>query len=159
MNTFANAVTNQMTTTENGMPSPVSSNSACVDLFYQISASRGQNIIPAFTAAFVENKDLALRIALWSRDIRMGSGERQTFRNILQHLEIVDTDAACLLMNKVEELGRWDDLFITHATLKCQNHAFNLVKKALMAGVEAKRLLANIDSMSEEDCRKILESL
>ncbi len=134
MNTFANAVTNQMTTTENGMPSPVSSNSACVDLFYKIGSSRGQNIIPAFTAAFVENKDLALRIVLHARDIRQGSGERQIFKNILQHLENVSENAACLLMNKVEELGRWDDLFIDHVSLKCQNHAFNLVKKALMAG-------------------------
>lgn len=159
MNTFASAVTNQMTTTTNGMLSPVSSNSACVDLFYKISSSRGQDIIPAFTAAYVENKDLALRITLHSRDIRQGSGERQIFRNILQHLERVDSEAACLLMNKVEELGRWDDLFIDHFNLTCQKHAFTLVKNALMAGVEAKKLLANLDSMSEEVCRKILESL
>ena len=134
MNTFASAVTNQMTTTENGMPSPLHSNSACVDLFYKISASRGQDIIPAFTAAYVENKDLALRITLFARDIRGGSGERQTFKNILQHLERVDSESTCLLMNKVEELGRWDDLFIDHFNLTCQKHAFTLVKNALMAG-------------------------
>ena len=134
MNTFASAVTNQMTTTENGMLSPLKSSNACVDLFYKISSSRGQDIIPAFTAAYVENKDLALRITLHARDIRQGSGERQIFKDILQHLERVDGESACLLMNKVEELGRWDDLFIDHVNLKCQNHAFTLVKNALMAG-------------------------
>ena len=134
MNTFANAVTNMMTTTENGMPSPVSSNSACVDLFYKIGSSRGQDIIPAFTAAFVENKDLALRIVLHARDIRQGSGERQIFKDILRHLETVDGESACRLMDKVGELGRWDDLFIDHASVASQNYAFCLIEEALKSG-------------------------
>jgi len=67
---FVDAIKNQETRTTNGMKARVSSANACVDLFYNIGASRGKNIVPAFTAAFVENSDLALRIAQWARDVR-----------------------------------------------------------------------------------------
>jgi hypothetical protein len=89
-----------------------SSANALVDLFYNIGASRGKNIVPAFTSAYVQDKDLALRVALWARDARSGAGERQLFRDILTHLEKTDPDAAVRLMNKVPELGRFDDLLV-----------------------------------------------
>ena len=75
MTAFANAVQTQETRTENGMPARVSTANACVDLFYKIGASRGKNIIPEFVAAYVENREVALRIALWVRDIRGGAGQ------------------------------------------------------------------------------------
>ena len=87
MNAFVNAVANQEARTENGMKARKSTANALVDLFYKIGASRGKNIIPSFTAAMVEDKDLALRVALWARDAREGAGERQLFRDILVHLE------------------------------------------------------------------------
>ena len=80
MTTFANATANQTTRTTNGMPARVSTANACVDLFYKIGASRGKNIIPDFVAAYVENREVALRIALWVRDIRGGAGERRRCR-------------------------------------------------------------------------------
>jgi hypothetical protein len=80
--------------------------STVVDLFYNIGASRGKNIVPAFTAAYVENADLALRIAQWARDVRGGAGERQLFRDILVHLEKRDPKAALSLLAKVPEVGR-----------------------------------------------------
>ncbi len=67
---FAEAIKNQETRTTNGMKARKSSANACVDLFYNIGASRGKNIVPAFTAAYVENSDLALRIVQWARDAR-----------------------------------------------------------------------------------------
>jgi len=115
MNSFVNAVsTVQMETrTANGMKARVSSANACVDLFYNIGASRGKNIVPAFTAAYVENSDLALRIAQWARDVRGGSGERELFRDVLRHLEKTSPADALRLMAKVPEVGRWDDLFVS----------------------------------------------
>lgn len=112
MNQFVNAVANQESRTLNGMKARKSSANALVDLFYTIGASRGKNIVPSFTKAYVENRDLALRVALWARDVRKGAGERQLFRDILAHLEKTDPASAARLMAKVPELGRFDDLFV-----------------------------------------------
>lgn len=112
MNAFVNAVANQEARTANGMKARKSSANALVDLFYNIGASRGKNIVPAFTSAFVQDKELALRIALWARDARGGAGERQIFRDILAHLEKTDPESAARLLVKVPELGRFDDLFV-----------------------------------------------
>ena len=105
MNSFVNAVVNQEARTENGMKARKSTASACVDLFFKAGAMRGQNIVPTFTAAYVEDKNIALRIAAWLRDARGGAGERQLFRAILTHLEKTDLDAAVALLNKVRTTG------------------------------------------------------
>ena len=112
MSTFVEAVANQEARTTNGMKARKSTANAVVDLFYNIGASRGKNVIPAFTAAFAEDKALALRVAAWVRDVRGGAGERQLFRDILVHLEKTDPASAKALLAKVPELGRWDDLFV-----------------------------------------------
>ena len=75
MNTFVNAVVNQSAYTTNGMKARKSSANAVVDLFYNAGASRGKDIVPAFTAAMAENRELALRVAAWLRDPRGGAVE------------------------------------------------------------------------------------
>ncbi len=139
MNTFVNAVANQEATTANGMKARKSTSNKVVDLFYNIGASRGKDIVPAFTAAYVEDKDLALRIALWARDARGGSGERQLFRDILVHLEKTDVDAAKAMLAKVPELGRWDDIFVFQ-TPELKKLAYTMLGDALRAsnGLAAK---------------------
>jgi hypothetical protein len=139
MNAFVQAIQNQESRTSNGMKARKSTASACVDLFYSIGASRGKNIVPAFTAAYVENFDLALRIAQWIRDVRGGAGERELFRSILVHLEKRDPDAALALLRKVPEVGRWDDIFVfTNPVLKTA--AYTMLGDALRAenGLAAK---------------------
>lgn len=130
MSTFVNAVANQESRTANGMKARKSTASAAVDLFFNIGASRGKNIVPAFAAAFVENKDLALRIAAWVRDVRGGAGERQIFRDILSYLETADPESAKALLHKVPELGRWDDLFVVK-TEYLKREAFTMLGDAL----------------------------
>lgn len=139
MSTFVEAVANQEARTVNGMKARKSTANAVVDLFYNIGASRGKNIVPAFTAAFVEDKDLALRIAAWARDVRGGSGERQLFRDILVYLEKTDVEAAKALLAKVPELGRWDDLFV-FKTKEMKEAAYSMLGDALRAknGLAAK---------------------
>lgn len=133
MATFANAVQNKEARTTNGMKARKSTANAVVDLFYKIGASRGKDITRDFTAAFVANKELALRVAQWARDVREGAGERQIFRDVLKHLEKTDREAASLMIRKVPELGRWDDLLVfTDTELKAQ--AFDLIKQALNDG-------------------------
>lgn len=132
-NTFVNSIDNQEARTANDMRARKSTASACVDLFFKIGASRGKDIIPAFTAAYAENDDLALRIALWARDVRGGAGDRKLFRDILQNLEIVNPNSAALLAAKIPEVGRWDDMLVfTDAHLK--GRAFATIKKALIDG-------------------------
>lgn len=131
MNTFVNAVVNQEARTTNGMRARKSTASACTDLFFKIGASRGKDITADFVAAYVENKELALRIAAWARDARGGSGEREIFRQILKYLEDnAHYEDAMRLANKAPELGRWDDVLVfKHPATKM--FAFNLIKNAL----------------------------
>ena len=139
MNAFVTAVANQEARTANGMKARKSTASACVDLFYNIGASRGKDITGDFTAAYVENADVALRIAQWARDVRGGAGERQLFRDILVHLEKRDPDAALALLKKIPEVGRWDDIFVfTSPVLK--SAAYTMLGDALRAsnGLAAK---------------------
>mgnify|MGYP003343421724 CR=1 FL=1 len=131
MSTFVNAVRNQSARTDNGMKALASTSNACVDLFFKIGASRGKNIVPDFTAAYVQNRDIASRIALWVRDARGGAGERKLFRDILLDLAKSDTDRCIAMMNKVPELGRWDDLLIFEKDSVAELHAFTLIKDAL----------------------------
>lgn len=136
---FAEAVMNQEARTVNGMKARKSTANACVDLFYNIGASRGKNIVPAFTAAYVENSDLALRIAQWARDVRGGSGERELFRQILTHLENTNPEDAVRLMAKIPEIGRYDDLLV-FKTKPVKAKAYTLLGDALRArnGLAAK---------------------
>jgi len=139
MNAFVNAIANQEARTANGMKARKSTAKATVDLFYNIGASRGKDITGDFTAAYVENADVALRIAQWARDVRGGAGERQLFRDILVHLEKRDPDAALALLKKIPEVGRWDDIFVfTNPVLK--SAAYTMLGDALRAknGLAAK---------------------
>ena len=130
MNAFVTAVANQEARTQNGMKARKSTAKATVDLFYNIGASRGKNVIPAFTAAYVENRDVALRIAQWARDVRGGAGERELFRSILKHLEKTDIDAAFAMLRKVPEVGRWDDIF-AFETPELKKAAYTMLGDAL----------------------------
>jgi Domain of unknown function (DUF2828) len=139
MNAFVEAVANQEARTANGMKARKSTAKATVDLFYNIGASRGKNIVPAFTAAYVEDKDIALRIALWARDVRGGAGERELFRSILKHLEKADPKSALAFLAKVPEVGRWDDIFVFE-TEQLKSAAYTMLGDALRAknGLAAK---------------------
>jgi len=130
MNTFVNAVVNQEARTTNGMKALKSTSNAVVDLFYNIGASRGKDITPAFVAAFVQDRALALRVAAWVRDVRGGAGERETFRNILRYLEKTDVEACKALLAKVPELGRWDDIFVFNTDVM-KSHAYTMLGDAL----------------------------
>jgi len=115
MNTFVEAAKNQTTVTANGMKTFVNSSNALTDLFFDIGASRGKNIIPKFSAAMTQDQELAIRIALWARDVRGGAGERKLFRDILSYLAVspsVNKDVIVSLLNKAVQLGRWDDILV-----------------------------------------------
>jgi hypothetical protein len=128
MNTFVSAVKNQEARTANGMLARKSTANACVDLFFKIGASRGKDITKDFVAAYAENRDVALRIAQWVRDVRGGAGERELFRQILKYLDKHNPSDAAKLLLKVPEIGRWDDIFVVEAT---KPQAFTMLGDAL----------------------------
>ena len=134
MNTFALAVVNQNARTSNGMKARKATSSKSVDFFYKAGAMRGKNIVPDFVGAYVENRDYALRIAQWLRDVREGAGERQLFKDILLEMAKTNSLETMVLMKKVPELGRWDDLLVFFDKpeyVQYQDFAIELIGKAL----------------------------
>lgn len=129
---FADAVVNQEALTTNGMKARQSSAMANLDYFYQAPASRGQNIIPLFVAAYAENPDVALRITQWMRDVRGGAGERALFHQVLGYLEQHHSAHARAVMHKIPEIGRWDDILVFTGVLK--REAFAMIAEALRNG-------------------------
>ena len=123
---------NKKTTTANGMKARVSTANHNLDLFFKIGASRGKNISEDFANAYSENKEHALRIAMWARDIRGGAGERQLYLDIIKQLELIDYKDAIILIDKIKDLGRYKDLFqINFTNQYLQNHVFSIAKKAI----------------------------
>jgi hypothetical protein len=138
MNSFVQAATKDQnfTTTTNGMVANKNTADVCVDLYGKIGSMRGQNVVPLFQAAYEQDRDLALRIALWARDVRGGAGERQSFRDIMAWLEVNDPAVLVFshLLDKVPEVGRWDDLLIFKNDLDVVNKAYTLIESALQDG-------------------------
>ncbi len=132
--TFTAAVLNttRPARTTNGMKAIESSLSKSVDLFYKIGASRGKNLIADFERAYAEDREIALRMAQWARDVRGGAGERQIYRDILLHLERLHKEELLetRILQNTAELGRWDDLLIfTDPAVK--EIAYGLIARAL----------------------------
>lgn len=131
MNAFTNAVRNNQVIGEtgNGGVTFNTTNSYVLDFF---SAAGNRNVVldKEFDLAFKEDPKLAYRVALWARDIRSGAGERQTFRNILKHLEKHYREDLIKLLPKIPEVGRFDDLLIFEDdTVKV--YAFGIYREAL----------------------------
>lgn len=138
---FKNAVLAQSATvankarTTNGMKALKSSLSNTTDLFFKIGASRGKDITGQFAKAYGENREMALRVAQWARDVRGGAGERELFRQTLKWLEKNNKDdlLGTRILENVTEIGRWDDLLIFEDS-DVKAKAFGLIWKALDTG-------------------------
>ncbi|CAL9994759.1 RNA-binding protein [Vibrio phage D480] len=114
---FMNAMQSNDSRTANGAVTHSTSGNECLNLFFTIGAMRGNDqSLTAFNRAFGENPELATRILLWSRDVRGGAGERGTFRKIFARLCKEQPEVARLVMRKIPELGRFDDLVSAFGT-------------------------------------------
>lgn len=133
MNTFANAIVSQDTQTTNGMKAHVSTKNDNLDLFGKVGAARTMDITPLFSKAYNENREFALRIAQYARDVRGGLGERKVYRDILNYLEIKNPNDCKLLLAKTPELGRWDDLLVLKEK-ETKDFAYEMIATALGAG-------------------------
>lgn len=104
--------------TENGDKAYASSGSYCLDFFALIGGMRWnyKDILPMFVRAFGEDKLLSIKLLFFTRDIRGGLGERNTFRIILNYLGSFYPEIAIQLIDYVPKYGRYDDLFVLLST-------------------------------------------
>jgi hypothetical protein len=121
--------------TENGAETFSTSLDSVVDLFFKIGASRDtpDQAVGLFRKAYRENPALAVRTALWGRDVRGGAGEREVFRQILR---VMSEDVQLKLIDKIVEVGRWDDLevLLQHGTPFVQVTTAKRWKDAVLDG-------------------------
>ena len=107
------------TLTENGAVTHKTSGSACLDLFATVGALRrasDDEIVTRFVRAFAEDRDLAVKLLFFARDIRGGLGERRVFRVILKHLAHMAPATVRRNLPFVSEYGRFDDLLVLLGT-------------------------------------------
>jgi len=128
-----------LTVTENGAPAYETTGSDCLDMFASIGAVRDQRrkrILDIFTRAFIENKDVAMKLLFFARDIRGGLGERRVFRLSLEWLANSYPESVRKNIANVPEYGRYDDLLVLFGT-PCEESALEFIKEQLKKDIAA----------------------
>ena len=127
------------TYTENGAVTYRTSGKACLDLFASIGALRhadDEDICNRFLKAYAENRDLAMKILFYARDVRGGLGERRVFRSILTWLAANEKGSVVKNLPFIAEYGRWDDVLVLLKT-PCRKEALALLKEQFRADLAA----------------------
>ena len=127
------------TATENGAATHITTESDCLDLFATIGALRRESdseIVTRFVRAYSENRDIAMKLLFFARDIRGGLGERRVFKVILNWL--ANNEPATVRKNilHVAEYGRYDDLLCLMGTT-CEKEMLDVLKAQFEADTEA----------------------
>ena len=127
------------TVTENGAATHITTESDCLDLFATIGALRRESdseIVTRFVRAYSENRDIAMKLLFFARDIRGGLGERRVFKVILNWL--ANNEPATVRKNiaHVAEYGRYDDLLCLMGTV-CEKEMLDVLKAQFEADFEA----------------------
>ncbi len=144
MNSFAasakaQAVTNKTVGT-NGAAAYKSTGKDNLDLFSRSGEIKYPNFLKDFIEAFKEDRDLALRNLLHTRDAREGKGVRNTFQQGLVWLGQVMPDIILQsnLLEKTVEVGYWKDLHVlvndARVALPVKRKVVRLIAEALTAG-------------------------
>jgi hypothetical protein len=169
---FVDALRQEDMLTENGMATNSTSLNACVDLFFNIGAMRGQDkqrLIATFSKAFNEDPKRAMKLLFWARDVRGGAGERQVFKDIIIYLAENHNLALKPNLHLISEYGRFDDLLVLMGTYM-ETQALQIITDAIKAenglcakwmprkGVNAEKL-RNFMKMSPKQYRKTLVNL
>jgi hypothetical protein len=99
--------------TENDAVTYTRSSSALLDFFAQAGAMRKNKAgaLDLFKKAFSEDRQSAVRILFYLRDVRGGQGERDLFRAGLEWLGTDVPEVFDAIIEHVPEYGRWDDAF------------------------------------------------
>ena len=128
-----------ITYTENDAVTYSTTGSDCLDFFSSAGAIRGEDeseIIKRFMRAFAEDKDMAVKILFYTRDIREGLGERRVFRICLKWLAENHPDSVKKNMAYIAVYGRYDDLFELLGT-RCETDMMEFVKRQFDEDMDA----------------------
>ena len=177
------------TYTENGAVTNRSTGSELLDLFAAVGALRRANeqeITDRFLRAWTEDKDLAMKLLFYARDVRGGLGERRVFRAVLRWLAVNEPRSLVKILPLIAEFGRWDDavtlldspvkaavvdllkeqLDKDQEALKQEDAPVSLLGKWLPSinahkvdTIKRGRLLAKELGLSEREYRKLLSAL
>lgn len=169
-------------TTLNGATTNRSSLNQVVDLFYKIgSLRRNPEEVSEhlFWKAYDEDAEMAVRVLLYSRDVRGGMGEREIFRRTFRNIAITNPSLALRILRKIPELGRWDDVLSAIGT-PIEKEAVEFIQQGLTdkatAGLCAKwmprmrgnntaenkanaKVLAKAMKLSYQEYNKLISSL
>ncbi len=121
------------TFTENGAAAFKTTGSDCLNLFATAGALRRESeekIVSRFMRAYTENRDIAMKLLFFTRDIRGGLGERKVFKTVLQWLAFNAPDAARKNICHIAEYGRFDDLLALLGT-PLENDMLAYIKEQL----------------------------
>ena len=127
------------TYTENGATTHKTTLSDCLDLFATIGAIRrasDEEITARFMRAFTEDKDIAMKLLFFARDIRGGLGERRVFRTSLRWLANNNAEAVRKNLIYIAEYGRFDDLLVLFGT-PLEKEMLHLIREQLNKDLEA----------------------
>ena len=153
------------TVTENGAATHITTESDCLDLFATIGALRRESeseIVTRFIRAYSENKDIAMKLLFFARDIRGGLGERRVFKVILNWLANNEPQTVRKNLEYVAEYGRFDDLLCLMGTA-CEKDMLDVLKaqfesdnKALANGGEVSLLAKWLPSVNASSSETVL---
>ena len=127
------------TRTENGGAAYASTGSECLDFFASAGALRRESdeaILARFLRAFAEDKDAAMKLLFYTRDVRGGLGERRVFRVILRWLAWTAPQSVKKNLARVAEFGRWDDLLVLLDT-PCEKETLALLRNQFQSDMRA----------------------
>ena len=138
---FTDLIENELnyTTTENGAVALKSTKSGLLDAFGKLGAMRTNEeteIIKTFNLAFAEDKELAMKLLFYIRDIRGGQGERRVFRVIMNYLAKNKPEVVIKNLDNFAFYGRYDDLLCLLDT-PVERYVLGLIKDTLEADVKS----------------------
>ena len=125
------------TLTENGAATLKTTQSDCLDLFATVGAIRRESdeeITARFMRAFTEDKDIAMKLLFFARDIRGGLGERKVFRVCLKWLSYNAPETVRKNLSYIAEYGRFDDLLVLFGT-PVEKDALELIREQLQKDI------------------------
>ena len=141
MKNFTDLIENELnyTETENGAVALRSTKSGLLDAFSTLATFREtdeETIIKTFNLAYAENKELAMKLLFYVRDIRGGQGERRVFRVIMNYLAKNKPEVVIKNLDNFAFYGRYDDLLCLLDT-PVEREVLDLIKETLKADVKS----------------------
>ena len=128
------------TTTLNGDIAYNSTGNKCLDYFTLVGGYRGDNLMVnyLFSKAYQENRIDALKLMLYTRDIRGGIGERDLFRGLLALISEDEVEFLDKLIPIIKDYGRFDDLLSLIGT-KLEDNVIKYIGETLNQDVSLKK--------------------